>query len=70
MRVGGEFSNYAQVLSNMLKGSILKPILFLVYAADLKTKFRSPFAVYTDDIKLDNLSDNLMTLSQDLLEVY
>ncbi|KAJ3665857.1 hypothetical protein Zmor_001324 [Zophobas morio] len=69
VRVGGALSNCVQVLSGVPQGSVLGPLLFIVYTADLKFRLRSSFAMYADDVKLYNLSNSWMALTQDLLEV-
>lgn len=40
VRVGGALSNCGQVLNSVLQGSVLGPLLFIVYTADLKSKLR------------------------------
>ena len=41
-----------KVLSEVPQGSVLGPVLFIVYTADLKKIIKSPFAMYANGIKL------------------
>lgn len=69
VKVGGSFSELMQVVSGVPQGSVLGPLLFLAYTADIKNSIVSPFSMYADDIKLYNISDNGEILRRDLLAV-
>ena len=51
------------------QGSVLDPLLFLVYIADLKNVIKSSFAMYAGDIKLYNISSNSMILKEYLGDI-
>ena len=50
----------------MSQGSVLGPLLFIVYTADLGNIKTSAFAMYADDIKLYNKSSNSLSLQEDV----
>lgn len=52
VRVGSEFSTTRDVLSGVPQGSVLGPILFVVYTADLLCALESHKSVYADDTKI------------------
>ena len=58
-----------QVLSELPQGSVLGPLLFLVYTAALKNVITSPFAMDADDIKLYNIGSNSLILKIDLGDI-
>jgi hypothetical protein len=66
VRIGGALSRSVDVLSGVPQGSVLGPLLFIAYTADIKDILTSPFAMYADDIKLYNSCDNIQRLPQDL----
>ena len=50
--VDGEVSNWKSVLSGVLQGSVLGPILFLIYINDLDDSITSNVLKFADDTKL------------------
>jgi hypothetical protein len=69
VKVNGVFSDFFDVLSGVPQGSVLGPKLFLLYTADIPGLFLSPCAMFADDIKLYNDTDNSLTLQEDLNKV-
>ena len=54
--VDGKHSEWSPVLSGDPEGSILGPILFTCYVADLPTHMKSSCLSYADDIKILNVA--------------
>ena len=50
--VRGSRSNWARVKSGVPQGTILGPILFLLYINDLPSEIQSPIKLFADDTKL------------------
>ena len=50
--VGGELSNWKSVLSGVPQGSVLGPILFLIYINDLEDDISSKVLKFADDTKV------------------
>jgi hypothetical protein len=69
VKVNGVLSDFFDVLSGVPQGSVLGPKLFLLYTADIPGLFLSPCAMFADDIKLYNVTDNSFTLQEDLNKV-
>jgi len=59
-RVNHECSNYAGIVSGVIQGSVLGPLLFLLYINDVTDIFGSGCTgkLYADDIKLYSILDN------------
>ena len=70
VKVENSLSKPVKVLSGVPQGSVLGPLLFIAYTADLKISIESPFAMYADDIKLYNNSCKNIILKKDLLAIY
>jgi hypothetical protein len=69
VKVNGVLSDFLDVSSGVPQGSVLGPKLFLLYTADIPGLFLSPCAMFADDIKLYNDTDNSFTLQEDLNKV-
>jgi hypothetical protein len=73
--VNGEFSNWISVVSGVPQGSVLGPLLFLLYVDDLPSLVSNELKMFADDTKLWTKISNLLssnTLQADLakLEVW
>ena len=69
VRVGGQLSKEVKVISGMLQGSVLGPLLFVVYVNDIWRNINSCIRLFTDDCiiyrKIIN-KNNLEKLQKDL----
>ena len=52
IKVDGEVSNWKSVLSGVPQGSVLGPLLFLIYINDLDNNITSNILKFTDDTKV------------------
>ena len=67
VKVGDSHSSKRPVLSGVPQGTVLGPILFLVFIADLARLLKSNFALYADDLKIfGNPTINFNLLYEDL----
>ncbi len=52
VNVNGSFSQMAEAISGVPKGSVIVPILFVIYVNDLHDRFSADSLLYADDVKL------------------
>jgi len=52
VRVNGSFSNWAEVFSGVPQGSVLGPLLFLLFVNDLPNVIKSHIRMFADDTKI------------------
>ena len=67
--IGDSFSDWESVTSGVPQGTVLAPVLFVIYINDLPDQVKSMFKLYADDSKLgakiENLNDCIQ-LQEDL----
>ena len=66
VRVGTATSGVGMVLSGIPQGSILGPILFLIFINDLPHCLKSTCKIFADDTKIYNISPNTTDIQSDL----
>ena len=67
VKVNGTLSDPMDVTSGVPQGSILGPLLFLLFMNDLPERITSSCILYADDVKIWGPSDDPVTLQQSLL---
>ena len=70
--VGGEFSNLKDVLSGIPQGSVLGPLLFVLYINDLPDSIKSFAKLFADDLKMIAKASDKLQVDNDLkmLEIW
>ena len=70
VKVGDKWSDWIEVLSGIPQGSVLGPLLFLIFIHDLPENVLSRIVIFADDTKLYNQRNNKDILQNDLIEIY
>lgn len=65
--MNGNYSKYAPVSSGIPQGSILGPLLFIIFINDLPDGINNICKIFADDTKLYNSHNNHITIQKDLL---
>jgi len=67
--VRGELSDWLEVFSGVPQGSVIGPILFLIYINDIKNELKSRISIFADDTKIMHIvdtEDDRLEVEQDL----
>ena len=67
--VEGQFSSIKEVLSGILQGSVLGPLLFVLYINDLPDYVQNKAKLFADDLKLIKNAANWKIIDDDLLKL-
>jgi hypothetical protein len=70
--IDGEFSNWASVTSGVPQGSVLGPVLFLIYINDIDDQLLSKVEKFADDTKMGkgvSTVEGVQQLEEDLLKL-
>ena len=66
--MNGQFSSWADVNADVPQGSILGPLLFLIYINDFSDGLKSECKLFADDTSLLSVVNDINTSSSDLNE--
>ena len=66
--MNGQFSSWADVNADVPQGSILGPLLFLIYINDLSDGLKSECKLFADDTFLFSVVNDISALASDLNE--
>ena len=67
--VGDKFSEIFRIISGVPQGSVLGPLLFLLFINDLPNNIRNKVFMFADDWKLVADANNINDISSDLIEL-
>ena len=62
----GSYSDYSRIKSGVPRGSVLGPLLFLVYINDLERNIKSNLKLFADDTMLFSIVNNPEMSANDL----
>lgn len=66
VKINNSLSSPKPVTSGIPQGSLLGPILFLIFINDLPNKIQSNIKLFADDTKIFNITDNSKMLQEDI----
>ena len=66
MVLNGSYSNYSTIESGVPQGSVLGPLLFLIYINDLERNIKSKIKFFADDTMLFSIVKDPATSAADL----
>jgi ribonuclease P/MRP protein subunit RPP40 len=69
VKIGSASSAMQDVVSGVPQGSVLGPLMFLVYTSDLTLQLRSRHALFADDCKIYGTADKANEIKSDLAAV-
>ena len=63
-KIGNNFSEFKYMCCGVPKGSVLRPLLFLLYINDLPSATKCIITIFADDTNLHLANSNLLILKQ------
>ena len=64
--LNGQYLSWVDTQAGALQGSILRPLLFLIYINDLSNNIKSKFKLFADDRSLFSVVHNIHTSANDI----
>ena len=66
--MNGQCSSWADVIAGVPQGSVLGPLLFLIYISDLSDGLKSECKLFADETSLFSIVHDINTSASDLNE--
>lgn len=69
VQVKGNYSQWAEVMSGVPQGSVLGPILFIIFINDISQDIRNKISIFADDLKIwgrVDTQEQILNLQKDL----